>query len=1063
MLNIITSLSPVALADDLIEKIQDYWKNPFLSPVVVFPDSKTEQWFKLHTLGRQNVLMNLQTRRLESFLFDLLKTNDNQSLLSPDLLRDLIIQKLLSTENGQCYVTRVKDADNIGNYLNLAENINYKHLFDFANDLSKLFIEYEATRENIDDAIQDEEKNWQKNLYQDIITPDGIKFNNRHYYTCPQLAEKNKQENNGKIAFKETTTPVFVFGFSGMGQTYRNLLKELGRQSDVFVYLQTTKNCKDNTNIFIKHWAQFGKKNHELFATDAHTENKTDYAKKDTFLGKIQDDITQDREVDIEFLTNKLEQNKNDDSLTITSVPSKFKELEIVHSSICKLLKHEKKNVTMKDILVLAPDISEYKTAITNVFNQVDPDDKEYPFIPISIVDYSGADSSVLDVLQTLYSVLQNGGLNRKLFFAFTKNLLIQTRYKITDSDVTNVFQQWIDSMQVYRIHGQNGADDWENAVYRLLIAKLTDNDKMSPFSDINTEDNELLAKFVKIIDDVKNNWVKTFKDKTLLNQADIVTLQLFLKDLFALDNNDNSQQFKEKFIYKKIDKKLEQYKEFDTPVPMDCIMLSLIDIASNIKFDQGEMFTRGVTFTSLMSNRILPARYVFLLGMSSNSFPGTNKKTVLDGRTILPQNGDDDIPGKNKNAFLCQLMATGDELHISFVDKDLQTNNEFYPSCVLDVLTQYTKIKTKTVGIDETRNWNELCTPGERSRKQVFLDLERSISVAENLKPDNEKPNDEDQSDNQDMDLPDTVKLTEFKNYLENPLKCYASRVFGFEEEDTSAAELEETDVGPLLKDSLNKRLVKPLLNNTTENLQWKAYKDLLPKEPFGESEFETTKNELRDYIAAFRKYNKDNFGPQEIDIKPNFPINIKLTCEYTDTENHKKSKEYTLHGEVLMCAYTDTDIILCVPKKEEKYAYKKFPEMYALVAQIAQQNQQQDKEYQVHILYDGTNKKIFQITGNTAKEKLNEFYKRAFVDQNKLHIPYFDSEIYDINTKWVKASFDKYKAKFIDTKNNHYFISHSELLNPDTALGFDEHTFETNFKDACDEHGQLLLKQKE
>ena len=80
-----------------------------------------------------------------------------------------------------------------------------------------------------------------------------------------------------------------------MGQTYRNLLKELWRQSDVFVYLQTTKNCKDNTNIFIKHWAQFGKKNHELFATDAHTENKTDYAKKDTFLGKIQDDITQDR------------------------------------------------------------------------------------------------------------------------------------------------------------------------------------------------------------------------------------------------------------------------------------------------------------------------------------------------------------------------------------------------------------------------------------------------------------------------------------------------------------------------------------------------------------------------------------------------------------------------------------------------------------------------------------------------------------------------------------------------------------------------------------------------
>ena len=92
VLNIITSLSPDVLVDDMIGKIKESWNQPFVSPVVIFPDSRTEQWFKLRAINTQSVLMNLKTMRLESFLFDVLKTDDNQSFLSQDLLRDIIIQ-----------------------------------------------------------------------------------------------------------------------------------------------------------------------------------------------------------------------------------------------------------------------------------------------------------------------------------------------------------------------------------------------------------------------------------------------------------------------------------------------------------------------------------------------------------------------------------------------------------------------------------------------------------------------------------------------------------------------------------------------------------------------------------------------------------------------------------------------------------------------------------------------------------------------------------------------------------------------------------------------------------
>ena len=214
MLNIITSWSPDDLANDMLGKIRNCWTNPFVAPVIVFADTKTEQWFNLYVLEKQGVCMNLNSTRLEYFLFNALKTDNKQSLLYPDLLRDFIIQKLLSEKNGRMYLDTIKNNDNIADYLNISvdtKNLNYRHLFDFANDLSELFTEYEATRENIDDAVAGTD--WQKDLYKDIIDNDEIILNGIHYYTCPEIAKKNRAEHNGKIVFNVPDNQnVFIFG-----------------------------------------------------------------------------------------------------------------------------------------------------------------------------------------------------------------------------------------------------------------------------------------------------------------------------------------------------------------------------------------------------------------------------------------------------------------------------------------------------------------------------------------------------------------------------------------------------------------------------------------------------------------------------------------------------------------------------------------------------------------------------------------------------------------------------------------------------------------------------------
>ena len=1037
MLNIITSLSPRALADDMLQKIRDCWTDPFVSPVIVFTDSKTEQWFKLHVLENRGVPMNLRTARLESFLFDLMKTDAPQALLSPDLLRDVIMQKLLSRPDGQCYLEKIKGNDNIEKYLNFNGNmddIDYKHLFEFANDLSKLFIEYEATRENIDVAVPGTD--WQKDLYNEIIN-DGIIINDVHYYTCPELAEKNRCENDGKIVFNSLENQnIFVFGFSGMGQTYRRLLKELSNTFNVCVYLQVPKPCASE-NLLLKHFAQFGQKNHELFDANNQTHNILALNENNTMLGRIQNAMANDEKIDAEKL-----RLINDESLTIIGVPSKIKEIEIVHSSICKLLKE--KNANLKDILVLAPDIDRYKSVITTVFNQIDETDPDYPFVPFSIVDYSGKNSAVLDVLQTLYLILHNNGFSRKDFFSFTKNTLIQNRYKITDNDVSNVFQSWIKNMRVFRAHGTDAAgnsfDDWESAVNRLLIAKLTDkpiyfsSGRVMPFSDFNTEDtdNDWLTKFVKIFDDVKNKWVRRFQHKRVLESVDIEYIQTFINELVALSECDNKNVSKEKYILDKINRKLEQYKLNTIAMPLEYVLLSLIDIASNVKFNTGTVFTRGVTFTSLLANRILPAKYVFLIGMGSDEFPGTNNKIALDRRSHLVQIGDDDVPSKNKNAFLCQFMGTTDELHISFVNKDLQTDNTFYPSCALDILTRHAGVAVESVGIDEKRDWDQLYTPRERMNKKVYINLnDTTPSPAHpHVAPENPTA----------TDLPDVVRLTEFRYFIENPLKCYTNRVFGFEEEDTSCQELEDVKLGPLEKYNLQRRLIKPLLDD--ERPRMDDFRDLLPNEPFDKKEYEAVKQEIEGHIALFRAGIALAIRDCNIDIKPNYPIHVRLRCD---------GKSYDLRGDIFMCAYTENDVFLYVNSLNSVPKHQH--ELYALIAQIAVP----DHKYRAHIISNDRGipalaVKISNMTKQIAEDKLNQIYRSAFIENNRKYIPFFERNIKQV------SSLDELKRGYFNNPFIPSAISNKDLLDPDTDLGFSADNFYQEFKAALNEHDKLI-----
>ena len=100
MLHLKFALNLETLADEMIEAISSVWTNPFESPVVIFPDPKLEQWFRLRWMKKKGVLANLNKSTIDRFLFDILVgKDDSRKKLTAEMLTNVILAYLEKDNN----------------------------------------------------------------------------------------------------------------------------------------------------------------------------------------------------------------------------------------------------------------------------------------------------------------------------------------------------------------------------------------------------------------------------------------------------------------------------------------------------------------------------------------------------------------------------------------------------------------------------------------------------------------------------------------------------------------------------------------------------------------------------------------------------------------------------------------------------------------------------------------------------------------------------------------------------------------------------------------------------
>jgi len=934
MLHLKFALNLENLADEMIDVISTSWKNPFVCPIVVFPDPKLEQWFRLRWIQKKGALAGLSTMMIDRFLMEILVGDDtSKKKLTADMLCNVILAYLKMKEDGSYNYEKL--GEEVRRYL-IVEDANGKaqldetHLFDFAQKIASLFLEYETSRprdfvKNMDGSAADGILNkwkqgnlqpffatnqngdvavrerWQQKLYSAIFHQQGNedslltkvfkaeaerkKDDQITYLTIPFLYYSCFDEKgNAKFHLEKIQDqPLFIFGLSGMGQFYRVILHKFAEEHDVYAYIQnpcmefwediandrivsaqgkklrhkwqSTEGCwkdaagnsiddvkrrmdvnlgegpdtdpddipeyanpaeEDAENSLLCTWGKSGRDNIKLWCQAANYDFDFDVANggvtqaqdlpQDTLLHKLQFAIANRTNV-MNTGDNSAtgETVEKDGSLTLTAAPTKIREVEALHSRICKLLQN---GARVNDILVVSPDLDSYRTAIKTVFDQTperpagDVNEKTL-HVPFTIVDSPAHSSLTETALRDLFTILAGSTISRPQFFSLMRNPVVQRTRGIQEDEISH-WETWIEETNVYRDRSAK-KQDWIEGVRRLLLARMTKNlvkfsgegETLKPYSDMASSNNASLCRFVEAINDLRD-WIAFGSQAEI---SDLNKLTDYLNAWLAMAGSADSFAG-ESIIFKRVTESIDNlHYQLDTgieAISWKIIEQSLITAAQGSAYSCGNLFVNGITFMKFIPNRIIPVKHLFFIGGDSINFPGAKQQNTLDLRkSCRPWPGDDSPIAKRRYAFLCQFMSVKDGFHISYVDQDIKKDAELYPTSVVNDIQKFmTKNgivwEKEKISLDENRCTSELFTPKSIRNKKAYVDMIHNGNA--NARSNKKAQGDESTSlKNLTIKIPERVTLFQLRKFLEDPFEFRIGLMMMEQDEDDPEKELFE------------------------------------------------------------------------------------------------------------------------------------------------------------------------------------------------------------------------------------------------------------------------------
>ncbi|MEA3467580.1 MAG: exodeoxyribonuclease V subunit gamma [Thermodesulfobacteriota bacterium] len=549
-----------------------------------------------------------------------------------------------------------------------------------------------------------------------------------------------------------------------------------------------------------------------------------------------------------------------DDSLAVVSAHSPHREMMILKDRILHWLDNDP-DLTLKDIVVMAPDIQDYSGLIPAVFHD----------IPHSIADRNPALSNRLIAVFLQFLTLCSGRFGWSEVLDLLEREEVYSRFEIRENDL-ELIRHWVLSSGIRwgltaehkQELGLPGKEEctWRSGIDRLLmgyaVSGESEVDGVLPYQDIEggmAAPLGGLSSFCEILEQAHDAFSRFH---TLEQWADI--LSGYGDRLFVADGDDSLLE-----LYRILTDLGQEYGSLHQgTLSFEVIRSWVEDAATEKKSSSG--FLRGqLTFCSMLPMRSIPFQKVCLLGLNDTVFPKNDRHPPFDllGVQFLP--GDRSRRSDDRYQFLEAILSARQSLYVSYVGQSIRSNDTLPPSVVVSELLEVVQF----YGIDALTECHPLqgFSKSYFSGSNDFFSYDRSLfGVACALQEKDALPDPWWQGSLEEQKR-EGVPVAELFAFFGNPQKYFVQRILGIRP-GNSISSLEEHE--PFVLDSLQKYLLEEdLISGRLGGKEWGQLRQQVQTAGQwmlgtpGQIGFEKTQQEQQTFLA--RVMEQQDIGREE------------------------------------------------------------------------------------------------------------------------------------------------------------------------------------------------------
>ncbi|MGH8273288.1 MAG: exodeoxyribonuclease V subunit gamma [Gammaproteobacteria bacterium] len=679
---------------------------PLAPEIIVVGHAGMDEWLKRALATQRGIAANLDFQQPASFVWRLLRARDPQLPRSSPLERGPLVWRLYAalTDAG------ATQAPDIERYLAGGDE---RAPFELAEELATVFEQYQIYRP---DWIRDWETGnasvdaaWQADLWRQVArgaAPNPAQLYEDFARNVDRLAPGN-----------DLPARVSVFGISALAPEYLKLLAALAQTRDVYLFVPNPSWAywgDIESEKRLARWqltrperAEYAVSGHPLLSAlgtqtrdfiellhDAPGESEShehfERPPGESLLTRLQGDILDLVEPEAQSV------NEDDESIQIHVCHSRRREIEVLHDALLACFEADPA-LGPEDILVMAPNIDDYADHISAVFWAA-------PFerrIPWSLADRSVREEHPIPGAMLELLNLPESRLRVSDVIGLLELPSVARRYGLDTLALADL-RRWIEAAGIrWGIDGAHRAAlglpaqdgfTWHFGLDRLLagyaLAPGEDAtwEDIAPWGGFEGQTARPLGALCAFLDQL-SEW-----RESLATPRPLTDWAATMHEVLALFDPDADEVAAMGMVRQAVNDLADQAEraEFTGNVPRRVARAALAARLAVPRHPRPFLSGR-VTFCALAPMRSIPAKIVWLLGMSEQDFPRRGRPPGFDLIAEHSKRGDRARRTEDRALFLEALSAARESFQLSYVGRSERDDGELPPSVVvaelLDVL----------------------------------------------------------------------------------------------------------------------------------------------------------------------------------------------------------------------------------------------------------------------------------------------------------------------------------------------------------------------------------------